>query len=165
MNLPIRELFSSFELLPRQPRRRNLRDLVERRGDRGVAALGLDGQADDERPGDVRGGEARVDPVGQALGVAHAHAQARSQRGLAERGVGERAGEVRRVMFAGVSTGSSDHDVGAGLVRHDDRSRPGEGAGTASAGNPAFGPGAQDAEALLQAVQDPVGGDVADDDE
>ena len=54
----------------------------------------------------MRGVEARVDPVGQALDVPHAHAQARGQRGLAERRVGEGAGQVRRVARGSVD-GSS----------------------------------------------------------
>ena len=90
------------------PVRRNFGHLV--RGSTATAASRLSGltvTADDEGPGDVRRVEARVDPVGQALRVPDAHAQARRQRGLAQRRVGEGAGQELRIARASASTGSS----------------------------------------------------------
>src|SRR6266487_2981412 len=54
------------ELLLRQAALEKTTDLVQRGGDRRVAALRSDRDADDERSGDVGRVEARVNPVGQA---------------------------------------------------------------------------------------------------
>ena len=123
MNRPIRELFSSASSFGGQAVREILANLVERGGQGGVAALGLDGEADHERTRDVSGREARMDPVRQPLGVANAHAQPRGQRGLAERGVGDRRGQVVGIG-ARQARRHREHDVGIGLVGDLDRLGP-----------------------------------------